>query len=166
MNYLSHSDIPKLVEAFARCNWHKPTSLFEQYLHEQEMNKRLIWVAYEREEIAGYITLIWQSGYPSFQKQDIPEIKDLNVLPSFRNHGIGNALLGSAEAAAWQRGNVIGLAVGLYADYGAAQRIYVKRGYIPDGRGITYDHQTVPPGEHVCLDDDLVLWMTKRKQAV
>lgn len=163
MNHLCQSDIPQLVEAFARCNWHKPASLFEQYLHEQETGKRIIWVVYEGKDIAGYVTLLWQSGYPSFEEQGIPEIKDLNVLPHYRNRGIGSVLLDSAEEAAWQREDMVGLAVGLYTDYGAAQRIYVKRGYIPDGCGITYEHRTVPAGEHVCLDDDLVLWMIKRK---
>lgn len=34
--------------------------------------------------------------------------------------------------------------------------------YILDGRGITYDYKIVKPGTQVCLDDDLVLWVTKK----
>jgi hypothetical protein len=30
----------------------------------------------------------------------------------------------------------VGIGVGLYLDYGVAQTMYVKRGYIPDGKGI------------------------------
>ena len=58
-------------------------------------------------------------------------------------------------------GTVMGIGVGLYPDYGPAQRLYAKLGYRPDGRGIAYNERTVAPGETVRLDDDLVLWMTK-----
>ena len=37
----------------------------------------------------------------------------------------------------------------MYADYGTAQRMYVKRGYIPDGRGIMYNNLPVVPGSLV-----------------
>jgi hypothetical protein len=51
--------------------------------------------------------------------------------------------------------------VGLSSDYGAAQRLYVRRGYIPDGRGIIYRGRTVNFGEAVTADDDLVLCFTR-----
>lgn len=60
------------------------------------------------------------------------------------------------------KSNIIGLGVGLYADYGAAQRLYVRKGYIPDGLGITYKGQHIKPGLEVCLDDDLVLFFMKK----
>jgi hypothetical protein len=37
-----------------------------------------------------------------------------------------------------ERSDVVGLGVGLYPDYGTAQRMYVRRGYLPDGRGVIY----------------------------
>jgi hypothetical protein len=40
--------------------------------------------------------------------------------------------------------------------------MYVKRGYVPDGRGITYDGRVVEPGEQVRVDDSLTLQLTKR----
>ena len=111
--------------------------------------------------LAGYVTLKWESHYLPFKKQVIPEIVDLNVLPAFRNQGIGSKLLDEAERSAFERSNIVGIGVGLYPDYGSAQRLYVKRGYIPDGRGVTYKYQPIPPGETVCLDDDLIFWFTK-----
>lgn len=39
----------------------------------------------------------WQSEYAPFREKQIPEIMDLNVLPPFRNQGIGSALLETAE---------------------------------------------------------------------
>jgi len=50
----------------------------------------------------------------------------------------------------------------MYSDYGAAQRLYVLRGYVPDGRGLTYSDHFVKPEERVTVDDDLVLHLTKR----
>jgi hypothetical protein len=39
--------------------------------------------------------------------------------------------------------------------------LYAKRGYIPDGRGVTYRDRYVEEGAPVVLDDDLVLHLTK-----
>ncbi len=47
------------------------------------------------------------------------------------------------------------------AGYGNAQRLYVKRGYVPDGRGLTYDGRVLKPMENTVNDDDLVLYFTK-----
>lgn len=41
-------------------------------------------------------------------------------------------------------------------------RLYVKRAYIPDGHGATYNYKYVTPGKEYLLDDDLVLWFTKK----
>jgi hypothetical protein len=51
--------------------------------------------------------------------------------------------------------------VGLSADYGAAQRLYHKLGYEPDGNGVTYDRAPVTPGQKYPLDDDLALMLVK-----
>lgn len=159
---LEEKDIPSIVDAFKKADWKKPTSLFEQYLKEQQNNQRTSWVACLENHIAGYITLKWQSEYQDFLTNNIPEIKDLNVLPEYRNLGIGNKLLETAEAMAKEKSNVIGIAVGLHKSYGAAQKLYIKHGYVPDGEGLTYNSKPVEFGESVIVDDDLVLWLTKK----
>jgi hypothetical protein len=53
--------------------------------------------------------------------------------------------------------SIVGIGVGLYQSYGSAQRLYAKRGYIPDGRGVMYKQQPVTPGFDTCVDDDLNL---------
>ncbi len=55
----------------------------------------------------------------------------------------------------------IGIGVGLYKDYGSAQRLYCKKGYIPDGHGVQYQYQPVAPGSMIRADDDLLLFFTK-----
>lgn len=70
-------------------------------------------------------------------------------------------MLDLAEAEAQKKSKIIGIGVGLYADYGDAQQLYIKRGYMPDGLGITYNYQPIDPGSMIRLDDALVLWFTK-----
>lgn len=159
---LISSDIPIIVARFVEHHWPKSSLIFEHYLQEQQRGDRLVWIAEFHHQFAGYVTLVWQSTYPPFLEKQIPEIKDLNVLPSFRNQGVGTKLLTTAENEASHRSPIVGIGVGLYQDYGAAQKLYVKRGYVPDGQGITYHDQLVVPGSQVVVDDDLVLWMTKR----
>lgn len=137
VNILTANDIDELVEGFRKHNWHKPREIFERYLSEQEKNARVIWVLRSDNELAGYVTLNWHSEYQPFFMKGIPELMDLNVLPPFRRQGIASKLMDIAEKEA-SRVKAIGLGVGLYEGYGQAQRLYVKRGYIPDGRGPTY----------------------------
>ncbi len=158
---LSSDDIPIIVDAFQNANWPKPASIFEDYLKEQENGERIIWLSFLEDKFAGYITLKFHSKYPSFLEKNIPEISDFNVLPKYRNKGIGHRLLKIAEDMAATRNNVIGIGVGLYSDYGAAQRMYIKQGYVPDGLGVTYNYKPVKPGGEVKLDDDLILWFLK-----
>ena len=165
LDKLKSSDISIIVNAFQQANWPKPASIFEQYLNEQQMQKRVVWVAYVDKTVAGYITLNWNSQYTSFANAGIPEIMDLNVLPSFRKAGIASRLVKIAEKEVAKKGNIIGLGVGLYGGpdggYGAAQKLYVKLGYIPDGKGVTYMYKHSNPGSKVLLDDNLILWLTK-----
>jgi GNAT superfamily N-acetyltransferase len=163
---LSSDHIASMTEAFKKIGWNKPVSLFEGYLKEVEQGARLVWMAYFKGEFAGYVTLNWQSQYPSFKGQNIPEIMDLNVLPVYRKMGIASLLLDRAEKEALTKSEVVGIGVGLYAGedggYGSVQRLYVKRGYIPDGKGVTYNYQPAIPGNSYLLDDALVLWWMKK----
>lgn len=160
---LEENDISKIVDAFKKSNWtEKPASLFEKYLEEQDKGEHIVWVALIDNIFAGYVTLKWQSLYKPFLQKSIPEIVDLNVLPEFRNQGIASSLLDKCEAIVATKSAVVGIGVGLYPDYGAAQRLYVKRGFVPDGKGATYNYESVTPGEKYALDDDLIIWFTKK----
>ena len=50
-------DIPLIVENFAKHNWPKPASTFENYYDEQNQQERQVWVAFYENEFAGYITV-------------------------------------------------------------------------------------------------------------
>ncbi|HFQ93343.1 MAG TPA: GNAT family N-acetyltransferase [Anaerolineae bacterium] len=158
---LRESDPEIISAAFTKIGWDKPIAQYEQYLEEQRMGSRSVLVATIAGKFAGYVTINWQSYYAPFRAAGIPEIQDFNVLPHFRRRGIGTALLTRAEKLVAQRSSVVGIGVGMHSDYGNAQRLYVKRGYVPDGRGLTYDGRVLKPMENTVNDDDLVLYFTK-----
>lgn len=159
---LEQQDIGAIAAAFAALGWPKPAAQYERYLAEQAAGQRPVFVAFWDDVFAGYITINWQSAYPPFRETGIPEIQDFNVLPQFRRRGIGSQLMDVCEQTIAERSAVAGIGVGLYADYGAAQRMYTRRGYTLDGRGLYYDGEHVPPGQQVLVDDSLVLYFTKQ----
>jgi GNAT superfamily N-acetyltransferase len=161
---LEDTDPPSIAAAFASAGWNKPEAQFRRYLHEQATGTRTCFVAIVDRQFAGHVTLSWQPTYAGFADLKIPEIQDLNVLTRYRRKGIASRLLDRAETEAARRSSVVGIAVGLHPGYSAAQRLYVKRGYIPDGRGVTYRNCIVQEGASVVLDDDLVMHFTKRLQ--
>lgn len=162
IRWLEASDIIPIAQAFRAIGWNKPEAQYERYLSEQIQERRVVFVATLSEHFTGYLTINWQPDYPPFRALGIPEIQDFNVLPTFRRRGIGTALMDAAEKAVALRSAVVGIGVGLTADYGAAQRLYVRRGYIPDGKGIIYGPHFVQHGEQVIVDDALNLYFTKQ----
>ncbi|TDU91395.1 ribosomal protein S18 acetylase RimI-like enzyme [Kribbella voronezhensis] len=156
---LRDDDPEVIAAAMAAIGWNKPLSQYEKYVAQQRDGVRSVLVATVDDEYAGYVTVNWKSPYQPFN--GIPEIQDFNVLPKFRRRGIGSGLMDAAEALVAERSDVVAIGVGLYADYGTAQRMYVRRGYIPDGRGILYKLEPVPPGEMVRNDDDAILMFSK-----
>ncbi|MGE5464537.1 MAG: GNAT family N-acetyltransferase [Syntrophothermus sp.] len=154
-------DIPEIAEAFEELNWNKPASQYERYLMEQALKIRDMYVARVRGKFAGYLTICWQSTYGPFRQKKIPEIMDFNVLPQFRRLGVGTQLMDKAEAEIARVSPVAGIGVGMTPDYGAAQRLYVLRGYIPDGNGLHYRGHPIQYGETLKVDDNLALYLTK-----
>jgi GNAT superfamily N-acetyltransferase len=139
----------------------RPVRQFARYLAEQQQSIRQCWVALQDGRFAGYVTLHWNPLYPGIAGKGVPEIQDLNVLPTFRRVGIASRLLDRAEQSAASRAASVAVGVGLHPGYNAAQRLYAQRGYIPDGLGVTYEDRYVQPGELVRFDDELVLHLVK-----
>lgn len=145
--------------------WNKPVRQYRRYFREQLAGIRTCFVATVGGQFAGYVTVHWQPSYSGFAELDVPEIQDLNVLEIFRRKGVASRLLDRAEAEATKRSPVVGIGVGLHSGYIAAQRLYIKRGYIPDSRGITYRNRFVEEDSRVVVDDDLVMHFLKRLSA-
>lgn len=158
---LEGKDIPGIAQAFRELGWNKPASQYERYLAQQEVGVRDVYVAFVEEEFAGYLTICWESSYEPFFVKSIPEIVDFNVLPKFRRMGIGTLLMNQAEREIARVSAVAGIGVGMTPDYGAAQRLYIQRGYIPDGRGLHWKDHHVQYHEDIVVDDELALFLTK-----
>jgi GNAT superfamily N-acetyltransferase len=163
INLLRACDVQPIVDAFEAISANKPASQYQRYLAEQEQARSTVLVAFGTDDrFCGYVTINWRPDYPPFRAKEIPEIQDFNVLPHVRRRGIGTRLMNEAEGMVRERSPVVGIGVGMDADYGAAQRLYVLRGYIPDGKGLAYKNRFVRYGEQVTVDDELVLHFTKR----
>jgi len=114
-----------------------------------------------REDI-GFGLLNFEPKYNLYQRLEIPEIQDLNVIPAMREQGVATALINAFENLAMDQGaEQVGVSVGLNKDYGPAQRLYAKLNYLPDGCGVTYNREYVKAGEACPVDDDLCLMMVK-----
>lgn len=127
-------DVPALTEAFA--SWGKPPDQYERYWMENEDGERVTFIAFIDGAVAGYGNLEWRSDYAPFGEHDIPEITDLNTLEQYRKRGVASAIIAACEALARKDGKpIIGIGVGKTPDYGNAQRLYPKLGYVFDGCG-------------------------------
>lgn len=125
---------------------------------ERQAETFLAWVD---GRLAGYLTLRWQSNNPLFRERNIPLIHHLEVFSQFRRQGIASRLMNAAEQSIATRATHAGITVGLFDKYGPAQRLYAKRGYLPDGHGACQGQRPLKQGEVVTIDHDLILWLTK-----
>ena len=159
------ADPPVIAAAFHSQGWNKPESQYLQYLQEHLSGERTVLLAEVQRptffEFSGYLTIVWESGYPPFRQERIPEIVDFNVLIKYRRQGIGKALMDEAETRIALRSPVAGIGVGLTPDYGPAHILYIKRGYIPDGRGLFFNNHHLQWGETCLVNDELSLNFTK-----
>jgi hypothetical protein len=47
------------------------------------------------------------------------------------------------------------------SQFGVAQRLYARLGYIPDGNGVTYDREIIAHNTSVRLDENLCMMLVK-----
>lgn len=158
---LGSGDSSVISAAFDGIGWGKPVEQYERYLREQNEGRRDVLVAFVSGTFAGYVTVNWQPRYAPLAAASIPELQDLNVLPPFRRRGIATRLIDEAEALVHSRSEQVGIAVGLHPGYNAAQRLYVLRGYVPDGNGVTVRDEPIFDRQTVVMDDDVVLHFVK-----
>ncbi len=157
---MDEADCKKLEEAFAN-KVHGTTQLYTSYLKASRIGKRNTIVAYYKGQLAGYATIVWVSEYEGFQEEGIPEITDIEVLDAFKRKGIATRLMDELEKLALQHSEYCSVGVGLAEPYEPAQRLYAKRGYQPDGKGIFYiEHARIH--EQIEIDDNQGLMMIKK----
>ena len=157
---MQESDIKDLSRGFTSQGWSSREEILTRYFKEQESGEREVLIADLTSAVAGYITILPDAKQGPFAGM-APELSDFNVFEPFRNQGIGNLLMEEAEKRAKLLSDKVTLGVGLHSGYEPAQRLYIKRGYIPDGTGVWYqNHQ--PAMNAICEDiGELVLYLSK-----
>ncbi|MCP8924187.1 MULTISPECIES: GNAT family N-acetyltransferase [Streptococcus] len=157
---MQESDIKELSRGFISQGWPSREEILTRYFKEQESGEREVLVAEVEGALAGYISILPCAKQGPFA-EIYPELSDFNVFEPFQNQGIGNLLLEEAEKRVRLISDKVTLGVGLHSGYGPAQRLYIKRGYIPDGTGVWYqNHQ--PAMNAVCEDiGELILYLSK-----
>ena len=159
---MTHEDPQIMAEVFRAQGWNKPQDQYEKYYGEQTGSRRTVLVAELKGKFVGYLTIVWESDYSPFRDAGIPEIVDLNVVLAQQRKGIGSVLMDKAELRISEKSKVVGIGVGLSSDYGAAQILYVKRGYLPDGRGLHFHGRQLRFGDKTTVDHSLVMYFTKK----
>lgn len=159
---LEYDDARLIADAEIEQGWDASPEKYLQRLEDQKSGKAISLVAEYSGKPVGYINVYPNSAWGAFGKKGYPEIVDFGVLEKFRNHGIGTALMDTAEKLAAEYADIAYLGVGLHSGYGSAQRMYVKRGYIPDGSGVWYQDEICKPHGECRNDDDLVLYFSKK----
>lgn len=155
------SDAQAIADGEIAQGWHASPAKYEMRLRDQQAGLCTALTAEYAGEPVGYINVYFHPTTGAYAGKGIPEIVDFGVLEKCRCKGIGSHLMDVAEAIARERSNRVYLGVGLHSGYGSAQRMYVKRGYIPDGSGVWYRGEVCTPYAPCENDDDLVLNLCK-----
>ena len=113
--------------------WHPDIAGYMSRLKDQTEGKCIALSAVYEGCPAGYVYVYLHVEEGPFKGKGWPIIVDFNVLKKYQRRGI------------------------------TAQRMYVKRGYIPDGSGVWYQGRQCVQYETVCtVDDDLILFFSKQ----
>lgn len=161
---LEEKDIGEIVRGEIEQGWNASDEKYRMRLKHQQEGKCIPLVAEYYNSVVGYVNVYFHASAGPFTDKGYPEIVDFGVLEKYRNHGIGSRLMDVAEKIGFELSDIICIGVGLHSGYGSAQRMYVKRGYVPDGSGVWYQDSVCEPYSNCCNDDDLVLHFSKRKE--
>jgi GNAT superfamily N-acetyltransferase len=82
------------------------------------------FLAFVQGELAGYITIRWQSEDPLFRRANSPRIHDLLIFSAFQRPGVASRLMDEAEALIATRASKAGITEGLFDAYGPVQLLF------------------------------------------
>ena len=159
---LEPADAQRITDGEIAQGWDADVAKYEMRLRDQAEGRAVALVAEMEGQPVGYIHVYPSPKTGAFAGRGIPEIVDFGVLARCRRRGIGGRLMDAAERIAGEYADTVCLGVGLHSGYGSAQRMYVKRGYIPDGTGVWYRDRVHEPYAPCVNDDDLVLYLSKK----
>jgi ribosomal protein S18 acetylase RimI-like enzyme len=137
-------DLSPLTEAFG------DRSYFEDRLERQKNELGVLFTAWFDQRLVGDVYLWWQKAEEEPIQQylpGIPLLTHLEVLPGFRNQGIGTRLIAEAQDYLTSLDHWY-IALAARTDNAAAVRLYERLGYRDWGRGEVecYAVRTLPDG--------------------
>lgn len=157
------ADAQVFYDEYTAQGWHPEVDYYLMRIREHAEGKCVALTAVYQGHPAGAVYVYLTGNEGPFKDKHWPIIVDFSVLQKYQRKGIGSRLMDVAEQIASQHADTVCLGVGLCREYGSAQRMYAKRGYIPDGSGVWYQDKPCVQYETVCtVDDDLVLYLLKR----
>nr|MBR4281726.1 GNAT family N-acetyltransferase [Clostridia bacterium] len=160
---MEEADAQVFDDEYTAQGWHPEREYYLMRIREAAERKCVALTAVYRGHPAGSLYLYLNAKEGPYKDKGWPEIVDFSVLKKYQGRGVGKRLMDAAEQIAAQHADTVCLGVGLSREYGTAQRMYVKRGYVPDGSGVWYQDKQCVQYETVCtVDDDLVLYLSKK----
>ena len=159
---LERADADIIAAGEVAQGWNATPEKYLTRLKDREAGHAVALAAEWRGHVAGYVNVYPGGNGGAFAGSGWPEIVDFGVLEKYQRRGIGSKLMDVAEQIAARYADTVYLGVGLHSGYGNAQRLYVKRGYVPDGSGVWYRDAVCPQYAPCMNDDDLVLYLYKR----
>ena len=139
----------------------KNKAYLKNQLINQDKGECSALVALWGQEVADYVFLYYKCRWGALGGLGIPGVADLIVFEEHRRKGIATALMDAAESIAEKHGGKVYLEVCLNSEYGPAQRFYIKRGYVPDGKGVYYEGRVCETDAPCKNDDELTLCLVK-----
>lgn len=155
-------DAQIITDEETKQGWNASVEKYLTRIEDQAHGHAIALVAEYCGDVAGYVNVYPDSKCGAFAGCGYPEIVDFGVLERYRRRGIGTKLMDVAEQIAAEYADVVYLGVGLHSGYGSAQRMYVKRGYIPDGSGVWYKDSVCECYAPCHNDDELILYFFKK----
>ena len=160
---MEEADAQSFFDEYTAQGWHPEISYYHMRMQDAAEGKCTALTAVYQGRPAGTVYLYRAAPEGPFKGRNWPYIVDFSVLQKYQRKGIGGRLMDVAEQLAAQHADTVCLGVGLCREYGCAQRMYAKRGYIPDGSGVWYQDKQCVQYETICtVDDDLVLYLYKQ----
>ena len=136
------SDIESLSHGFMNQGWPGREEILARYFLEQESGGREVLVAEIDGAVAGYVTILPSAKHGPFAEV-YPELSDFNVFEHFSKSRDWESTARRSRKRVKFVSSKVTLGVGLHLGYGPAQRLYIRRGYIPDGTGVWYQKSTL-----------------------
>ncbi len=160
---MEEADAQSFYDEYTAQGWHPEVEYYLMRMKDHAAGKCIALTAVYHGQPAGCVYVYLTAHEGPFNGKGWPIIVDFSVLQKCQRKGIGSRLMDVAEQIAAQHADTVCLGVGLCREYGSAQRMYARRGYIPDGSGVWYQDKQCVQYETVCtVDDDLVLYLSKQ----